>query len=101
MNCSVSPRPCSAYSRTVLPDRGLKTGQGLVHLALVHERGPERVVGLGAVRVEPQRLPAVRHRLVELALLAVGVAQVGVRPAVVRLEAERLAEAGDGLVELP
>ena len=57
-------------------------------------------MGLGVVGLEPDRLAVFGDRLVELALVAQGVAEVEVGLGVVGLEPDRLAVFGDRLVEL-
>ena len=58
-------------------------------------------MGLGEVGLEPDRLAVFGDGLVELPLVAQGVAEVVVGLGEVGLEPDRLAAFGDGLVELP
>src|SRR5947209_8358867 len=79
MNCSVSPRPCSACSKIVRPASAAPSQSG---------RSWCRRVNPGCV----QRLPEARRRFLQAPLLLEKIAEVVVRVGVTRVAPQRLLE---------
>jgi hypothetical protein len=78
-----------------------QAGEGLLVATLAHQHEAHTVVRFGEVRLELGGLAIGVHRRRGIAAVAIGAAEVVVRPRAIGRELGRAAQQRDGLLELP